>query len=457
MGADDSVEARMTRAMSEKFSAHLAQLRAGIAKEGRDPLDNPRLELLVEDRAIRGTFRRLRKWSPYARNSPAFREAELAFLRAANAAAVVGPSVPLTRMVIGDPGAREYHEPTPEENLEEWWHNFERMGSTRAGILVEVIGAPGTGKSNFMTWMTIQAAEAQRHVWANARGLTPTPKGRPYVHFVYTLWDALKQIIALREEEMRRLGDYEHECYLVVDEQAGSRGGGSLTASTLEARWTLGVITKMRKLGVNLVRARQLDNIPAGQREMVCIEVRKERSNPGIAVVNYLQADIQGTRKLEIPDMRSHYTTRDWGLWDVNVDTELLDRFLSAHIQEGDDLRILANGLDAQGPSGAPEQAGRAPSTSLSAITVPRPTQRAPNATCLACGAAWYYRGRKPRPDRCNVCRSEKTQLLPARAVTSTTNGGLEPTAPTGGAAPPPPGDPPDAPQGAQLTETRAR
>jgi len=207
---------------------------------------------------------------------------------------------------------------------------YENLGTERSGRLEEVIGPMGSGKSNYLAWKSIRALQRGYIVFTNFELKNVPQTYHSNWHKVNNLLDLLKETIEIRQEGEKKI------IFWILDEQGRVRGGSSVTRSTKEARYLSELLTMIRKFGVFLTRARQVDNIPDDQRGWVSQIIRKNPNMPELLHVEYLNdGETYEEYEFKIPSMQNYYDTNEPAEFDYNVDTETMQKFIVARTNEG--------------------------------------------------------------------------------------------------------------------------
>lgn len=227
---------------------------------------------------------------------------------------------------------------------------FEDAGPHRSGMLIEMVGVMGSGKSNTLAWIAGQALERGFHVFADF----PYRPATENFHEVYSQSDLVLELVAFArgkpDPEHPEKGNVppDRPGFVLIDE-AGGRGGSSVTAMTLEARWAMQFLTKTRKFSVNSIRARQVDKLPDDQRRVVTGVIEKKPETRELMAIKWLQGAGAGLTddRMSIPDCGTHYPTTAQTSLSWDLDTDELDRHLSRTRGKGGSLKeIVANELD---------------------------------------------------------------------------------------------------------------
>ena len=293
---------------------------------------------------------------------------------------------------------------------------FIDAGPTRSGMLIEMVGVMGSGKSNTLAWIAGNALERGHELFVDFPYRPKTDK----VHEVYTHSDLMLALVKFARSDPEKPG------FLLIDE-AGGRGGGSTTASTLQARWAYQFLTKTRKYRVNSFRARQADKLPDDQRRLVTGLIHKTPADRGLVAIQWFNGPRAGTTDdaIGIPDCAEHYTTMSQTslIWDLDV--EELDKYLAQQRTAGDpkdELAAIERFVKAyqmgERPEGYEEVAEGADLTFAAPMDLgPRPPDGWPVVcTKRGCGEEWVYKGDKDPVQgiRINCARGHKSHLTQA-------------------------------------------
>ena len=236
---------------------------------------------------------------------------------------------PLTNVAMLEmPEGKEI--PDEKTMIAHYFAYYENLGTERSGRLEEVIGPMGSGKSNYLAWKSIRALQRGYIVFTNFELKNVPQAYHSNWHKVNNLLDLLKETIELRQEGEEKI------IFWILDEQGRVRGGSSITRSTKEARYLSELLTMIRKFGVFLTRARQVDNIPEDQRGWVSQIIRKNPNMPEVIHVEYLNdGETYEEYEFKIPSMHNYYDTNEPAEFDYNVDTETMQKFIVARANEG--------------------------------------------------------------------------------------------------------------------------
>jgi len=220
--------------------------------------------------------------------------------------------------------------PDEKTMIAHYFAYYENLGTERSGRLEEVIGPMGSGKSNYLTWKSIRALQRGYIVFTNFELRNVPQIYHSNWHKVNNLLDLLKETIELRQQDEKNI------IFWILDEQGRVRGGSSITRSTKEARYLSELLTMIRKFGVFVTRARQVDNIPDDQRTWVSQIIRKNPNKPELINVEYLNdGETYEEYEFKIQSMSNHYDTNEPAEFDYNVDTETMQKFMVARTTEG--------------------------------------------------------------------------------------------------------------------------
>lgn len=415
-------EPKIRRALSQDLSDNLLDSQSRIAKTlgleedlfGRDArvfaIRNWEIENAFRDELFANPTLRSNPWFLHQWNT--FRDAEVAL-------SLGSKTDVLSFMSMINPERENETRFVPGEDLspgERYFRYFEDLGPDRSGQLEEVVGPMGSGKSNFLAWKVVRALARGSHVFANFA--VAGGEGMDLFHQVHRL----SQLV-LETVQLRRTG-FAGVAYWVIDEQGANLGGASRTTSTLEGRWATAILTKSRKLGVFLTRARQQDNVPTEQLRWVAIMIRKDVRSPEIVRGSYLQGERRGEQfSYSIKSMASAFDTKAMATFSYDLDVEAMDTWISRHEAEGADdgyalslmeryARASLEGRDllqeelkeerakpsastiqpngSHPPSGTRPEGGDGASVAPEAVA-PRPSVE---AECPLCHNQWTYRGR---------------------------------------------------------------
>ena len=318
---------------------------------------------------------------------------------------------------------------------DDFFEPFVDAGPTRSGMLIEMVGVMGSGKSNTLAWLAGNALERGHEVFVDF----PYRPKTDAVHEVYTHSDLMLALVKFARSDPDKPG------FLLIDE-AGGRGGGSTTASTLQARWAYQFLTKTRKYRINSFRARQADKLPDDQRRLVTGLIAKTPADRSLVAIQWFNGPKAGTTDdaIGIPDCSEHYAT--WSqtslIWDLDV--EELDKYLAQQRTAGDpkeELDAIERFVKAyqmgERPEGYEEPA--------EGVSFARPLELGPRppdgwpVVCAkpGCGEEWTYTGNKDPVEGMKVeCRrghkSHLTQAIVERAALDKKRGGVEESDPRG-------------------------
>ena len=329
-------EPKIRRALSQDLSDNLLDSQSRIAKTlgleedlfGRDArvfaIKNWEIENAFRDELFANPTLRSNPWFLHQWNT--FRDAEVAL-------SLGSKTDVLSFMSMINPERENETRFVPGEDLspgERYFRYFEDLGPDRSGQLEEVVGSMGSGKSNFLAWKVVRALARGSHVFANFA--VAGDEGMARFHQVHRL----SQLV-LETVQLRRTG-FDGLAYWVIDEQGANLGGASRTTSTLEGRWATAILTKSRKLGVFLTRARQQDNVPTEQLRWVAIMIRKDVRSPEIVRGSYLQGERRGEQfSFSIKSMATAFDTKAMATFSYDLDVEAMDAWISRHEAEGAD------------------------------------------------------------------------------------------------------------------------
>ncbi len=201
-----------------------------------------------------------------------------------------------------------------ETTMDEYFELYSSRGREGAGMIEEVVGGPGSGKSNYLAFKALEALRRGYEVFADFAVVTDS-QGFHEVHSQSEL--ILGAIAAARK-------DGPLPALAIIDEQGYSLGGSSRTTSTLEGRWAAAFMSRARKYRLNVTRARQADNVPAEQRGWVTSYIHKEAGAEEIARVEWWGGPRAGQLPLVIiiPSVRDLYDTMAPAtfVWDVDME-----------------------------------------------------------------------------------------------------------------------------------------
>jgi hypothetical protein len=403
-----SDESRIRRALSQDVATNLLDTMSDSAVVP-DPFGKDPRVFFIADWPTENAFRdRLFECPDLARNEwfrhqwDSFRTAEVS--RAALTKADV-----LTFLSMVNPARQERYIPSVDTTPgSQYWVYYENLGPQRSGQLEEVVGPMGSGKSNFLAWKIRAAIERGHAVVANFHVEVDGPG---FFREAHRLTDAILQTI-----EWRKAG-YTGIVFWVIDEQGANLGGASGTTTTLEGRWAAAIITKIRKLGTNLTRCRQQENIPAAQLPWVSVMIRKTTADPALIRGQYLTGPrAGGSFVFTLPSQAAHYDTNTPASWAYDLDVEAMDTWLSRHEGTEDVLTLILRyteaahrGVDLLADELAQEafekkRARLAEAAAQGAFEdgpgrePVGPDQGGKTLRCSHCGHEWLYRGRSPLP-----------------------------------------------------------
>jgi hypothetical protein len=393
-------EPKIRRALSSDLSDNLldtSERTAKILGLESDPFGRDRRVFAIKDWETENAFRDELFANPSLRHNPWFLHQWDTFRDAEAALALGDKTDVLSFMSLLNPDKENETRFVPSEDLspaEHYFRYFEGLGADRSGQLEEVVGPMGSGKSNFLAWKIVRALGRGSHVFANFR-VRVDSENAPRFHEVHRLSQLILETVRLRRQ------GHEDVAYWVIDEQGANLGGASRTSSTLEGRWATAILTKSRKLGVFLTRARQQENVPQEQMKWVSIIIRKDVRQPDVIRGSYVQGDRKGAQfAFSIPNMGKVYDTRALATFTYDLDMEEMETWIAARegesSEEGHALELmerfareaLQNGSMPRVPPSAMAE------TPLASQTPQGPTRGGTAVECAKCGHKWVYRGR---------------------------------------------------------------
>ncbi|MFZ0698704.1 MAG: hypothetical protein WAN74_00690 [Thermoplasmata archaeon] len=403
-------------------------MRASDLSLGLGDLEQDGRSLLVTDSTADDTFDFLRYVAPDLTTDPNYDYFPLlhrAHVKRNAIRTVLGKGTDLDIGAIGSAGFRagEFRprvRPATWSRTDEFFAVFDEAGPERSGMLLEIVGVMGSGKSNTLAWIGLRALERGYEVFADF-SLSPKPE---HFHEVYLHSDLMLELVQFARTEPARPG------FVLIDE-AGGKGGGSKTASTLEARWAMGFLTKTRKFRVNSVRARQVNKLPDDQRQVVTGLITKDPSDRALLDVEWLQGSMVGAPGLPLTIEYCGDQYKTWAqstlVWDLDV--EELEAYLARRRGLENELDVIERFAKAYRVGDTPDGDENAPEPpdardlSLPSELATMPEGGWPVAcTRLGCTEEWSYTGsRLPVPGariRCPKLHSVRlTQAIVARAA----------------------------------------
>lgn len=286
---------------------------------------------------------------------------------------------------------------SPAEDLLGW---FVSEGANRAGNVVELVGPPGSGKSEKLAWWALRSLERGVPVCANFKLRNLPAEWSPLFHEAHRATEAIGWLSDMRET-LDAEGKADLPMWWGLDEQGVNLGGSSKGVSTLEGRWSAGTLMRARKIGVNTVRARQADDIPKSELPWVTLLVRTDRAHVDLFRGSFLMGARRGQKVTFRPRrVAEHYDTRQPATFHFDLDMEQLDNY-AARYEATESMAAIwaryahaaAEGRDLYAEEFGPKESEERPGV---------------NVTCHACAHTWPYRG-SARYATCPGC-SRKTR-----------------------------------------------
>jgi hypothetical protein len=291
-----------------------------------------------------------------------------------------------------------WDEPVHPDNwndVDRYFQPYSEMGPKRSGVVEVVVGPMGSGKTNFLVWRAIHGAERGYETFSDIH----LNRGREGYHENYLASTLLLDLVKFARGEPKLPGQ------ILLGEAAG-RGGNSKTATTLEARFRMLFLERVRMFRCNVSSAYQAPTLPSDQASLTAVLVDKAADpDPAVVRVKWIQRAYAGrVSKFTIPNFDSEYDTyAKAGLhWDINM--EELDAYLSKHHGEGAELDLVEGFItDFQrgGDPGAETFGGEKEAREMADYLPPElaaPPEGGWLVACTqkGCTQEWTYTGRLP-------------------------------------------------------------
>ncbi len=371
---------------------HRAEERIGIA-EGVGNMDGRVFG--SRDTEADDLFRFLRFMDPELAAEPYFQLLELNHLNRDATRTLQGkvPDLGMAALMASGPTSerrKRVHEST-WNRVDDYFEVFELAGTKRSGMVEIVLGLMGSGKTNYLVWRAIEGLERGYETFADFR-LTPPIDG---FHENYLASSLLLDLVQFAKRNPKLPGQ-------VLFGEAGGRGGNSKTASTLEARWRMLFLSRIRMFRSNASSAYQAKKLPDDQLGLTTLEIRKDVADPSLVEGTWRQGPMAGSDFIPftIPNLDDRYDTyaKASMRWDVNM--EELDAYLSKRHGLKPELDLVEEFIVAFQRGEDPGAAEDAGETSTPAYLPPElatmPEGGWPVAcTHAGCSEEWFYKGKR--------------------------------------------------------------
>lgn len=369
---------------------HRAEERIGIA-EGVGDLDGRSFG--SRDVEATDLFRFLRFMDKEIAAEPYFQLLELNHLDRDAVRTIQGkvPDLGMAALMASGPSSerrQRVHEST-WSRVDDYFDVYELAGPKRSGMVEIVLGLMGSGKTTYLVWRAIEGLKRGFETFADFR-LTPAVEG---FHENYLASTLLLDLVRFARGDPKLPGQ-------VLFGEAGGRGGNSKTASTLEARWRMLFLSRIRMFRVNASSAYQAKKLPDDQMGLTTLEIRKDVADPSLVEGTWLQGPLAGSNfvPFTIPNYDDRYDTYAKASlrWDVNM--EGLDAYLSKQHGLKPELDLVEEYVEAflRGEDPLDEDAEPSGPAYLPPELAAMPDGGWPVAcTHAGCNEEWFYKGKR--------------------------------------------------------------